>query len=417
MPYQIPAGAAGKGSGESYKTTESQREGLKNKLTQTLMSSLRPEEAPNLRNMSDYLFPALQTQKEDVQRARESLLFIGKHLKDKPTMAMNLNPLGVLLENAFPKEAKGMSKLGHPSPYIDKAIDVGKTVLSAENALTGREIQAREALLTNKLMSGNEFTSMVDSGYSAGKKDPSMGGNNPNSIAAQSLAFRIDEASKRRKERIGASFKDVTPLISKVGRMGNIFEKYATWNPKLGSWTIAGTDNAISRIGGPAMVSFVDGPAAGEFYQAAIDMKKLKTRMLSGLAVSSKEEAEIERTMGIDWKSNPSLVISGHDSNIDEIIDFIRSKKAAHSGGSEVLEYLYDVGLTIEKLEAMKIANRMKQEPRRTVAPKYQQPGAASPEPDSPQQGMIIKPQGAQQRSIDVFGVPDDIGDAMDSIE
>ncbi len=392
----IPANAARKGSGESIKVSQAQKEQLADKISQTSMRAIDPDESEVLKYLQSELMPGIATQRKDVKHTRDLLGFLGKTFNDNRQMLVDFRPLGHMLENMYPEQARGLSKIGAPSPYIDKAIDMGKTLLAAENNLSNQEIKALDTLLANKYTTGRNFTSGLTQSIAGGRTDPSI---QANSLGERKFAAWLSENSKKRKERIGKSFDNLLPIVTAARRTGNLFEKYARYDPKRGGWVGPGADSPILRLGGSGLISLLKGPAEAEFYQSALNMAQLKLKLRSGAQATNSEFEKTKDTMGQNWKSSPALVVSGYDADIDEIIDFIRGKKSAQDG-PEILEYLRDTGITIEKLEAMKIANRMLQVPKRTEQPAFENPGVSQNEVTKNSDGSLsIDPAGKKGTS------------------
>lgn len=406
-------GYGAKGSGESAKITEGTRDTTKQKASQTLKSPVSAETVLRLRELIPHATPSVGKYRKDVQSARDLMGFMGSHLKKNPALALDFRPLGSLLEQVFPVEAAGLSKMGAPSPYVDKALDVGKTLLNAEDKLMGRENQVFQTLLANKLMTGQEQMHDVTTGSTIGKQDPGITAGGKSKPLTEFQKWQQKKYKDKQKKEFGKLLLDIVPMATKIGRTSNIFHKYATWDDDKQQFIAPGTNMSIARIGGNGMMSLMSGPAGAEFYQSALDMEKLKQLMISGKQSTPAELKQIQDIQGTKWNSNPALVVSGFDSTVDEIIAMVEGRKAMYDSEMTV-PYLKSLGLTPETLRQMKMANRMKSIPKRKVAPKYDHPTGAG---NTDEPALIIPGSNQGQGSSGVkgtFGVSPDQRKAME---
>jgi len=317
----------------------------------TIQTPLDPAFAPTLVNLARELSKTQKPAQQDIGYARDALGFVGEHIASNPVMAADLRPTGAWLEMLYPN-LKGISKYGAPSPYIDKAIDVGDKLLQAESRQQNAEANLLGKLLVNQQQTGTTGMHTVN----VGSQNESTRGTNPvgaggaGGLGQQRLDNQMSEARYRKRKDFGESLNGAMPFAGAVHRMGGILgrEGVLKWNKSKKRFEAPGAEG-WKKIFGPGGLARFGEKTAAELYLAASNVQLLRGKMISGTAMGQKERNRIDTSMGLDWKANSDLMFKAYDDNLEAMARHLEHSQKTYGmqaasdyyGGSEEMTPAY----------------------------------------------------------------------------
>lgn len=357
---------------------------------------LDPSYIPTLREIGADLLPSLKKWHEEADAARNLMGLGGYMYKQNPLLAMDMRPLGAMLERAFPRMQPGISKFGNIHPWTDKLLDTGAKLLDTRKSMANAEAQALLALLTKTKESG--LTEGED--YRLGYENPDKwtvqnalkeelekvkgkqkgkGGLTENQKriqknledrwAREDLKIKRDMSNKFYKEH-----KDLLPLAANIKGADKILGKSAIFDPKTNKYRMPGTSSTFSRLGGPALVEFFDDDKfAGDFYQTILAIAKTKLKMDSGAQAAMSEFDYVKQILGADWRANPERTIHGYDELLEEMALQLEGREAMFGVDDELglkiaQDFYKKIGMTPKSLRNMKFKSQFSEMRRKNTA-------------------------------------------------
>jgi hypothetical protein len=196
-------------------------------------------------NMVRLGLPAYQKQEQSIADTRGLVGGLMGTIKKNPAIMADWRPLGRMIERMDPQKIKGLSTSESHSPWkiIEAGMDLNKTLLDAQNAMSGRESQMFSDVMMNKIAqkmgwSGQDAqeTEVVDS-------NPHMPVNTPTGTSA-------GESRARKEAQEAMSAPETSAVYENMKIIEGITSKYPEGKlPGVGRAASMVPEGAMSMYG------------------------------------------------------------------------------------------------------------------------------------------------------------------------